>query len=139
MTTPVRLRPHHVLCSIGFEGKGYSDAFSANMTAIVMGQLRAINGTDTQIEIVSATDDICAPCPKRRATLCTSQEKIDRLDAAHAAALDLAPGDHLSWADAVARVQAHIQPDDLDRLCAGCEWLEMGMCKSAIARLQSAP
>ena len=36
MTKPLRYRPHHFLCSLGFEGKGYSDAFTANMEAIVM-------------------------------------------------------------------------------------------------------
>ena len=38
---PIRFRPHHFLCSLGFEGKGYSEAFTANMTGIVMGRLRA--------------------------------------------------------------------------------------------------
>ena len=27
-------RPHHFLCTLGFEGKGYSDAFTRNMAEI---------------------------------------------------------------------------------------------------------
>ena len=47
MTTPVRFRPHQFLCSLGFEGKDYSDAFTANMTAIVLDQLRGPGGDAT--------------------------------------------------------------------------------------------
>jgi hypothetical protein len=68
--TPIRFRPHHFLCSLGFQGKVYSDAFSANMTAIVIGQLRTPSGDEMQIEVVPATDDICTPCPKRCGDLC---------------------------------------------------------------------
>lgn len=32
MPDPVRYRPHHFLCSLGYEGKGYSEAFTDNMT-----------------------------------------------------------------------------------------------------------
>ena len=37
----VLLRPHHVMCAIGWTGRGYSEAFSANMDAVVAGRLRA--------------------------------------------------------------------------------------------------
>lgn len=82
MSQPIRFRPHHFLCALGFQGKGYSDAFTANMSAIVHDRLRAENGGKTRIEVIGAADDICQPCPKRRGTLCTSQTKITRLDAA---------------------------------------------------------
>ena len=69
MPDPLRYRPHHFLCSLGFEGKGYSDAFTANMDAIVMGRLRASGGDAIEIRVVGAADDICGPCPKRRGSL----------------------------------------------------------------------
>lgn len=131
----VRYRPHHFLCSLGFEGKGYSKAFTANMTAIVMGQLRAEGGDATVIEVTGATDDICAPCPKRRGTLCTSQDKIKVLDRAHAARLRLTPHERLTWGEAKTRIRAHVAPGDLKSLCSGCEWEPFGMCEAALARL----
>lgn len=139
MAAPIRYRPHHFLCSLGFEGKGYSPDFAANMTAIVMGQLRAEGGDQTLIEVVPAADDICAPCPKRRGTLCTKQTKIDQLDAAHAKALGLAPGDHLTWGEAQTRIRANVQPGDLTKLCKGCSWRVFGMCEAALKRLHDAP
>jgi hypothetical protein len=134
-TAPIRYRPHHFLCSLGFEGKGYSEAFTSNMTAIVMGQLRACDGEAALIEVTGATDDICGPCPKRRGSLCTNQDKIAALDDAHARALALKPGDRLSWGQAQARIRLHVKPGSLKRLCAGCEWEPYGMCERALARL----
>jgi hypothetical protein len=137
MTDPLRYRPHHFLCSLGFQGKGYSDAFTANMSAIVMGRLRTPTGDATLIDVVGAADDICAPCPKRRGKLCTSQDKINLLDRAHAAALNLAPRERLTWADAKARIRANVAPGSLKTLCAGCEWEPYGMCEAALARLHA--
>ena len=133
----LRYRPHHFLCSLGFEGKGYSPDFTANMTAIVMGQLRAEGGDATVIGVTGATDDICAPCPKRRGRLCTNEAKIRTLDRAHAAALRLTPREVLTWGQAKARIRAHVPPGSLKILCAGCEWEKYGMCEAALSRLHN--
>src|SRR5690606_1758909 len=109
----IRYRPHHFLCSLGFEGKGYSPAFTANMDAIVMGRLRAEGGDATTIEVTGATDDICAPCPKRRGRLCTNEAKIRVLDRAHAAALRLKPRERLTWGEARARIRDNVPPGSL--------------------------
>jgi len=132
---PVRFRPHHFLCALGFQGKGYSEVFTANMAAIVNGRLRSEGGGATAIEVVGATDDICAPCPRRDGAACATQAKIERLDTAHAAALGLRPGDRLTWADAQARIRASVPAGSLHRLCAGCEWEAYGMCEEALRRL----
>ncbi len=132
---PLRYRPHHFLCSLGFQGKGYSDGFTANMSRIVMGRLRAPEGAAELIEVTAAADDICAPCPRRRDIFCESQPKIEALDKAHAAALGLSPGDRLTWGEAQARIRAHVPPGSLMTLCAGCEWEAYGMCEAALSRL----
>ncbi|MCA8878714.1 MAG: DUF1284 domain-containing protein [Rhodobacteraceae bacterium] len=131
----VRFRPHHFLCALGYQGKGYSDRFTANMSAIVLGRLRAPDGGRTIIEVTGATDDICAPCPKRRGDHCMSQVQIAALDSRHAAALGLAPGDRLTWAEAQVRIRHRVHADDLDRLCRGCGWLALGLCKAALRSL----
>ncbi|MEM9584913.1 MAG: DUF1284 domain-containing protein [Pseudomonadota bacterium] len=139
MTAPIRYRPHHFLCSLGFEGKGYSNAFTQNMAAIVQGQLRAAGGEDCMIEVTLSTDDICSPCPKRRGVLCRAQSKIARLDRAHARALELIPGEQLSWGEALSRIKAQVKPGDLAQLCRGCSWLKLGLCEDALTRLHDAP
>ena len=134
---PLRYRPHHFLCSLGFGGKGYSDAFTANMSAIVEGRLRASGGDAVMIEVVGGSDDICAPCPKRRGPSCEAQARIAALDARHARALGLFVGTRLSWGAAKARIAARVPPGALRQLCAGCQWLELGLCEAALADLHA--
>ena len=131
----VTFRPLHFLCSLGFQGKGYSDDFTANMSGIVVDRLRAPGGDDTVIEVTGATDDICAPCPKRRDTLCTEQDKIAALDRRHARALGLFVGSNLTWGDAKRRIVKRVPPGSLATLCAGCQWLELGLCEKALSEL----
>ena len=130
----LRFRPHHFLCALGFRGAGYSDDFTANMAALVL-PMKA--DPTTEIEVVPAADALCGPCPKRRGMGCTSQGKIDRLDAAHAARLDLMPGERLTWAEAELRIAARVHPGDLSTLCAGCQWLGHGYCEGALADLHA--
>lgn len=129
---PIRFRPHHFLCSLGFAGKGYSDTFTENMGDIVQDRLRAPGGDDIQIEVTQYADDLCAPCPNRRGMECLSEDRIQALDARHAAALDLNDGDTLTWGEAITRIKAEIPPERLDTLCAGCQWLDHGLCKDAL-------
>lgn len=136
-TEPVRFRPHHFLCALGFQGRGYTPAFTANMAAIVTGRLRAPGGDGTVIEVVAGLDAVCAPCPRNAGDACTHQPKIDRLDAAHAAALALAPGLRLTWGEARARIRDNVHPGHLAVICAGCEWHAFGMCEAALARLHN--
>lgn len=131
----VRFRPHHFLCAIGFEGKGYSGEFTENMAAIVLDRLRAKGGEATPMRVVGQTDDICAPCPKRRGRLCTNQQGISRLDRAHALALKFEPHEELTWGDALARIRENVMPGDLSKLCGSCRWLDYGMCEAALQRL----
>ncbi|GHG92849.1 DUF1284 domain-containing protein [Pseudodonghicola xiamenensis] len=50
----VRRRPHHLLCILTYVGKGYSPAFTVNMSAVA-GRLAA----GDEAEIVAGPDDIC--------------------------------------------------------------------------------
>lgn len=137
MTDMIKFRPHHFLCALGYEGKGYSPDFTANMSAIVIDRLREQMGDATVIMVTRGLDDICAPCPRKTGQSCTHQSTIDRLDSAHGAALSLAPGDRLTWGEAKARIRSAVEPGKLTTLCAGCEWLPLGLCEMALARLHS--
>jgi len=134
---PVRFRPHHFLCALGFRGKGYSDGFTANMHRIVVEGLRAPEGEGTVIEITRNTDDICAPCPKRIGLRCRNQEQIETLDQRHLRALQLEYGQKLSWGEALDIIRSRVAPDGLQIICSGCQWLELGLCKEALEHLRN--
>lgn len=135
MAQPIRFRPHHFLCALGYEGKGYSSAFTANMTDIVDGTLRAPNGENTKITVTFVADSICTPCPERRDLGCVKINTIKQLDERHAKALGLRNGDCISWGEALKRIKANVKPGDLSTLCQNCQWLELGACEGALARL----
>ncbi|MCE2517535.1 MAG: DUF1284 domain-containing protein [Alphaproteobacteria bacterium] len=132
---PMTFRPHHFLCALGYQGKGYDDAFTANMDEVVAKGLHQQGGDNTVITVTTSADVICQPCPHRRGQGCAKQAQIDALDARHAERLELKAGDELSWGAAKARIAAKVKSGDLSELCAGCGWLEAGMCEAALARL----
>lgn len=134
---PIPFRRHHFLCALGFAGAGYSDDFVSNMAQLV-GLLRAPGGDAQRLQVTVGADAICAPCPSRRGAGCAEGAKIAALDARHGAALGLAPGDVVSWGEAKRRIRERVPPGALDRLCAGCSWLDQGMCRDALARLHAA-
>lgn len=135
----LRLRPHHLLCALGYRGAGYSDAFTANMTALVTHGLHAPGGETTRIDLVAGLDAICAPCPSNLGEGCEKQTQIDALDTRHALALGVAPGDSLTWGQARATIRARVAPGDLAQLCAGCQWLGLGYCEDALRDLHANP
>lgn len=134
MSARVTFRPHHFLCALGFQGKGYSGGFTANMAGIVA-QLRGPGGDAVKIDVTFQADHICAPCPHRRGSGCEKAAQITALDQRHAQALRLADGDCLSWAEAQARIRAHVPPGALTGLCAGCQWLALGLCEAGLTEL----
>lgn len=131
----IYFRPHHFLCAYNFQGKGYNPAFVDNFNQI-MHQLRSHQGDHTLIEVVLETDDICSPCPHRRARRCQKQTKIERIDHRHAQALNVQPGDQLTWGQAKQRMQHSIDIPTFHHICAGCEWKKLGICEQGVVKLQ---
>ena len=44
----IKLRPHHLLCTQGYSGKGYSREFVENMTEIV----KSIKNEKVQVQLI---------------------------------------------------------------------------------------
>lgn len=135
---PVRFRPHHFLCALGFQGAGYSPAFTANMSDIVNGQLRSKNGEQTRITVTFVADSICTPCPERRGLGCVKINTIRQLDERHAEALSLRDGECVTWGEALERIKSNVAPGQLSSLCQNCQWLSLGACEAALSRLHAA-
>jgi uncharacterized protein len=128
----IQFRPHHFLCAFCFEGKGYSPAFVSNFQRI-MDKLQ--HAGDTEIQITSHTDSICAPCPHRQGKSCDSEAHIQELDAKHREALQLENTPSISWANARERIKENISLDVFHRICASCEWKSLGICEQKLKSL----
>ena len=127
----IYFRPHHFLCSLGYQGKGYSSDFVENYDQIAL-LLRAKGGDSAQIQVVKHTDDICSACPHQRGLLCATQEKISSLDDRHKKALNLEIGETLSWGDAKKRIREKISNEVFHEICEGCQWKNLGICEEAL-------
>src|SRR3954471_8251269 len=99
----LEFRPHHFMCALGFEGKGYSEEFVRGFTEITS-RLRSAEGDAIPVRVARATDSICAPCPSRRGELCETERKIQALDRGHASVLGLQTDEVLTWGEAKTRI-----------------------------------
>lgn len=132
----IKFRPHHFLCTLCFQGKGYSPEFVRNYKHILE-QL----SDDTKITIVQETDSICSPCPHKRESKCVSQEKIELLDTQHAKALqlDLKNKDNnlsleLTWKQAKNLIKKNMTLEKFHKICAPCEWKKYGICEKVLTK-----
>lgn len=128
----IRLRGHHLLCLLGYQGKGYSDGFCANMTAVYE-TLR--QQPDTPIEIIEGPDDICQAFPPDQPSHCLNGS-VFRKDAAILERLGLAPGRTVRWREACDRAAASVAPDDIAQLCSDCRWQPYGLCSEGVAHIR---
>jgi hypothetical protein len=132
----LKFRPHHFLCTVGYQGKGYSPEFVKNYDSIAA-DLKKPAGDGTLIQVVEKTDSICAPCPSKRDDLCETQAKIDQLDRAHANILSIKDGDTLTWGEAKNRIAEFFTEEAFESACAPCSWKALGICKTALVKLKN--
>lgn len=127
-------RPHHFLCTLGFEGSGYSPAFIMNFSQI---KQELVYDDQTFILVVEKGDSICSVCPHQSSTGCRVEAKIQSLDTRHAQILSLKPGDLLTWSEAKQRLARHMTLKKFHKACHGCEWKNLGICEAALIKLQN--
>ena len=71
----MKLRAHHGMCLTFFEGKGYSDQFTAQMQKIY----DAVK-ENPRLQVVAEEDVICQKCPNLQAGVCQTQELVQEYD-----------------------------------------------------------
>ena len=133
ITGTVRLRPHHLLCTQGYSGKGYSDDFVTGMDVITE-QLR--ENADALVEITFSTDSICGACPSKYGEgLCRDDHKVLRYDACVREILDLKE-EIYSYHELINRLDTFLiageGEDRLYRICGDCNWYPVSACRENI-------
>ena len=76
----MKIRAHHLLCMQGFQGYGYSEEFSQNMSKIIQ---KLKSHPEQKIEITADLDIICKSCPQKKNKICKnviSNWMIKRVD-----------------------------------------------------------
>jgi uncharacterized protein len=130
----ISFRPHHFLCTLGFQGRGYSSEFIRNYGEIV----EALHEhQELPLQVIFENDSICKVCPHQRGEGCINEEKIQGLDARHAAILHLKPRDILTWGQAKKRLKEKMSLENFHKACQGCSWKSLGVCEESLRKLQS--
>lgn len=120
------LRPHHGLCLLNFRGKGYSDEFSRNMGRM---QEYLTGNPKTMVRITEGADDLCARCPNRRGSACTS-EHPPLFDGNVLAKTGFGYGQELTW-EKFSQATRPLSLYQLEETCPDCQWLSL--CKKIAA------
>lgn len=125
----MRLRPHHLLCTQGYSGKGYSSDFVLNMTVITNHLRKEANA---MVDIVFSTDDICEKCPNMISTdLCKDQYKVKRFDRKMIDYFGLEEKSYI-YQEIVREIDAKMTEAIMDDICATCSWYPVSACKRNI-------
>lgn len=128
---PILLRPHHLLCTQDYEGRGYSEAFVRNMSSAVQ---RIRTNPDLKVRITFAADSLCAFCPNLADSgACRDQEKVLAFDQGVAHALGLQEKGY-KCQDLMHRFheKMNADPELLRRICGSCSWYENSACEENI-------
>ncbi len=129
----IRLRPHHLLCTQGYSGKGYSDGFVEGMDRVTK-ELR--ENADALVDITFSSDSICEACPSKCGEgKCLSDPKVLHYDACVREILGLEEKIY-SYQDLIDRLDSYLMSGDGDELlraiCGNCEWYPVSACSKNI-------
>lgn len=135
MTRLIQFKPHHFLCSLAYQGMGYSLTFTKNYDRIIK-DIR--NNENTLIRVTFELDDICKKCPHEDGVSkkCKSQPLIEKLDNAHASILNFYDGELLSFKEAKERIRTSMSLEQFHQACGACEWKKLGVCEQALITLK---
>lgn len=123
------LRPHHLLCTQGYSGKGYSDDFVENMNRLTA-ELRS--GKPVRVHLTFSTDDLCGKCPNMLGTdLCSTNEKVKRFDRKVVEYFHLEEKEYV-YQELVEKIREEITPQMLADICDGCSWYPVSACREKI-------
>lgn len=135
---PLYIRPHNLLCLQGWQGMGYSPAFTANMDR-VFHHLRA--HPESRVTLSSTTDVICSACPGNTHGDCIHDLLQDGVMTAHdgrtLARLGLIEGGTYTYGELELAVAQGMRGADVAQHCAFCRWEPLGVCAAGIDSLRT--
>lgn len=130
----MRLRPHHLLCTQSYSGKGYDDAFVKNMNQITE---RLRKEEHTSIDIVFSTDDLCAHCPNMLGPdQCKDNPKVKAYDAKVIEYFHLEEKTYI-YQDITKEIRESMTPEMLRDICGNCGWYPVSACRKVLTGCSS--
>ena len=126
--SPLRLRPHHGMCLCFFEGRGYSQGFTAHM-----GEVLSLLEKGRDLILTDRCDEICTACPNREGERCRTEGKVSAYDRKVLEKTGLSCGIRLSFEEFERLVGSRILAAGLrEEICGDCQW--DGICRNRRSR-----
>lgn len=117
----VTLRPHHGLCLQFFQGKGYSDGFTAHMC-----QVKEKLEAGARVTIAETADEICSFCPNLQGGCCLTDSKVRAYDQRVADICGLKAGMEMDWEQLSCLIRERIlNAEGRENVCPDCQWSEI--------------
>lgn len=117
----MRIRGHHLICLLHFEGKGYSEEFVKNMYRI-LNELKK----GTLFRLVLGEDDICEFCPHNERGRCAlGEEEVISKDRKVIEDLSLNENEKYSFTDIKTKIYSCITLDKFWDICGRCRWFDI--------------
>lgn len=122
----MNLRPHHLMCTQGYSGKGYDDRFVSKMNEVT--NILRSNG-NTKLNLIFGADDICSYCPRIRDNgVCMDIEKVQSFDKKMIRYFNLKEQEYI-YSEIIAAIKNTITEDIMNDICSCCEWYSISSCK----------
>lgn len=126
----LHLRPHHLLCLLFYEGKGYDEAFVQNMDRLIA---HLHHHQMAQVLLTDGEDYICSCCPQRMENgQCVSNQKVEMLDQRVIDTFHLKIGQYYDYHHLTHQLSKLLNEDNFKKICSECEWYKQGICGKGI-------
>ena len=124
----MKLRPHHLLCTQGFSGNGYSKAFVENMISYVS-RMRTEPGFT--VMLTDMTDDLCRSCPNKiDEKRCEDDDKVLVFDRNVLEAFHLTTGKTYLYQELIRHIDETLTPEMMKNICGSCSWFPVSACEA---------
>lgn len=124
------LRPHHLLCTQAYVGKGYSKEFIENMDRKVKILREEKNYV---IKLEKTLDSLCEFCPSNKGKNCESEIKVNRMDEKVLSYFNLKE-DFYCYSEVVKKVKREINKEIFEDICKECQWYQYNICEKLILK-----
>lgn len=122
-----KFRVHHILCTVLYQGEGYSGVFCDNMTQKVH-ELK--DNLDGALILVTDPDMICARCPNRTPddTCLDEKNHVKIKDLELLKLFGWEENKSYSYYELLLDAAGKMDAKEFTRSCGKCRWYKEGLC-----------
>lgn len=118
------LRPHHLMCTQSYEGRGYSPEFVKNMDKVTY-ELR--QSRSPKIKITFQPDILCSQCPNLRENECASGDHVLSFDEKVIHYFHIEEKEY-DYKKLIQRMRENSSPEIVNDICGTCSWYQKNAC-----------